>query len=208
MEHIVNSPTGPSTALPRVPPQGLPPRQESDPSRAPVVASAPVPSPPPAADTVTYHPGWEAFPELSDRERLVLCAVADVCRHTLGMPFESQGTMGLALGTSGDALRELRLFQGDYRELQRHLLNRALPLTARERTFAAIAADVLHGVLDAPFGVHLRAALSVGATRMDIKAVLGFCVQFDVEAARRGIRVANWLAIRATAGAAGPFCVA
>ena len=91
-------------------------------------------------DTLTYHQGWELFPELTDREKVVLCAVADICRQTLGMPFESHGTLGLTHGVSGDALRDLLIFQGDHAALQLHLSGAARHLTLRERVFCALTA--------------------------------------------------------------------
>jgi alkylhydroperoxidase/carboxymuconolactone decarboxylase family protein YurZ len=144
-------------------------------------------------DTVTYHPGWDAIPELSDREKVVLCVVADICRQTLGMPFESQGTMGLTHGVSGDALRELLMFQGDYTDLQMHLCTGTGQLTSRERIFAALTADVLHGALARALAVHLAEALSLGIAPADIRAVIRFCAQFGMTEAWHGLRAADQL---------------
>lgn len=154
-------------------------------------------------DTLTYHQGWEEFPELTDREKLALCVVADICRQTLGMPFESHGTMGLTHNVSGDALRELLIFQGGYTALQRHLRTAAPRLTARERIFGALAADVLHGVLDGFFALHLSAALALGARPADVRAVIRFCGQFGATAAWQGLRAADRL-LAATAAAQDP----
>ncbi|MBP2704991.1 carboxymuconolactone decarboxylase family protein [Microbispora sp. RL4-1S] len=53
---------------------------------------------------------WEGIPELTDREKVLLCLVADVCQQTLGLPFERHATMALEHGVSGDDLRELLRF--------------------------------------------------------------------------------------------------
>jgi alkylhydroperoxidase/carboxymuconolactone decarboxylase family protein YurZ len=144
-------------------------------------------------DTLTYHPGWDEFPELTDREKVALCVVADICRHTLGMPFESPSTMGLTHGVSGDALRELLLFQGGYAELQRHLYAGPARLTVRERVFGALTADVLHGVLDGVFAVHVTRALAIGASPADVRAVIRFSGRFGAAAAWHGLRAAERL---------------
>lgn len=148
-------------------------------------------------DTLTYHQGWDEFPELTDREKVTLCVVADICRQTLGMPFESQGTMGLTHNVSGDALRELLIFQGDYAGLQRHLYSATARLTVRERVFGALTADVLHGVLDGLFAVHVTRALATGATPADVRAVIRFSGQFGATAAWHGLRAAERLLPRA-----------
>ncbi|MFG1806081.1 carboxymuconolactone decarboxylase family protein [Streptomyces sp. NPDC049040] len=155
-------------------------------------------------DTVTYHQGWDDFPELTDREKVVLCVVADICRQTLGMPFESQGTMGLTHGVSEDALRELLIFQGDYSELQLHLDGSAQQLTARERAFGSLTADVLHGVLDGAFAAHVSRALAIGATPADVRAVIRFSGQFGTAEAWHGLRAADRL-LSGPAGLAGPI---
>jgi alkylhydroperoxidase/carboxymuconolactone decarboxylase family protein YurZ len=153
-------------------------------------------------DTLTYHQGWEDFPELTDREKLALCVVADICRQTLGMPFETHGTMGLTHNLSGDALRELLVFQGDYPALLRHLRTPGARLTARERTFGALTADVLHGVLDGVFAFHISAALAAGASPADVLAVVRFCGQFGAAQAWQGLRAAERL-LATAAGARG-----
>ncbi|WP_327291130.1 carboxymuconolactone decarboxylase family protein [Streptomyces sp. NBC_01198] len=155
-------------------------------------------------DTLTYHQGWDEFPELTDREKVVMCVVADICRQTLGMPFESQGTMGLTHGVSGDALRELLIFQGGYISLQRHLYAGAGQLTVRERIFGSLTADVLHGVLEGAFTVHVSRALAIGATADDVRAVIRFSGQFGAAEAWRGLRAAEPL-LAGDAGVADPF---
>ncbi|WP_329178944.1 carboxymuconolactone decarboxylase family protein [Streptomyces sp. NBC_01477] len=155
-------------------------------------------------DTVTYHQGWDGFPELSDREKVALYAVADICRQTLGMPCESQGTMGLTHGVSGDALCELLLFQGDYTELQRHLHTGTRQLTDRERAFGSLTSDVLHGVLNDTFAAHVSKALAIGATPADVRAVIRFSAQFGTTAAWHGLRAADRL-LDGPAGLADPF---
>lgn len=155
-------------------------------------------------DTLTYHQGWDLYPELTDREKVVLCIVADICRQTLGMPFESQGTMGLTHGMSADELRELLIFQGDYHELQLRLRDSALRLTVRERVFGALTADVLHGVLDGAFATHVSWALAIGASPVDVRAVIHFCRQFGLTKAWHGLRAANRLFAGAP-GVADPF---
>jgi alkylhydroperoxidase/carboxymuconolactone decarboxylase family protein YurZ len=53
---------------------------------------------------------WDGIPELSPREKVLLCVVADVCQQTLGAPFEEHVTMARRHGVSGDDLRELLRF--------------------------------------------------------------------------------------------------
>lgn len=53
---------------------------------------------------------WDGVPELSPREKVLLCVVADVCQQTLGVPFEGHVTMARQYGVSGDDLRELLRF--------------------------------------------------------------------------------------------------
>lgn len=155
-------------------------------------------------DTLTYHQGWDLYPELTAREKVVLCVVADICRQTLGMPFESQGTMGLTHGVSGDELRELLIFQGDYSELQAHLCDTTTRLTVRERVFGALTADVLHGALDGAFDAHVSWALAIGASPVDVRAVIRFCRQFGLTKAWHGLRTANRLLAEGP-GVADPF---
>ncbi|WUH93523.1 carboxymuconolactone decarboxylase family protein [Streptomyces sp. NBC_00433] len=155
-------------------------------------------------DTLTYHQGWDRFPELTDREKVVLCVVADICRQTLGMPFESHSTMGLTHGVSGDALRELLIFQGDYAELQRHLYAGTTRLTVRERVFGSLTADVLHGVLDGAFAVHVSRALAIGASPDDVRAVIRFSGLFGAAEAWHGLRAAEQV-LAGAPGVADPF---
>jgi hypothetical protein len=158
----------------------------------------------PPVDTLTYHQGWDEFPELSDREKVVLCVVADICRQTLGMPFESQATMGLTHGVADDALRELSVFQGGYAALQLHLGSAGRRLTPRERIFGALTADVLHGVLDGAFEVHTARALAIGVPPADVRAAIRFCGQFDTVEAWHGLRAAEPL-LPPDTGLADPF---
>jgi alkylhydroperoxidase/carboxymuconolactone decarboxylase family protein YurZ len=53
---------------------------------------------------------WEDTPELSTREKILLSLVADVCRQTLGLPFETHIAMAREHGLSADDLRELLRF--------------------------------------------------------------------------------------------------
>jgi alkylhydroperoxidase/carboxymuconolactone decarboxylase family protein YurZ len=53
---------------------------------------------------------WEGLPELSTREKVLLCVVADVCQQTLGLSFEQHVAIGLEHGVSGDDFRELLRF--------------------------------------------------------------------------------------------------
>ncbi|MFC4587616.1 carboxymuconolactone decarboxylase family protein [Sphaerisporangium corydalis] len=53
---------------------------------------------------------WEGIPELTTREKILLCLVADVCQQTLGLPFELHVTMGLDHGLTADDLREMLRF--------------------------------------------------------------------------------------------------
>ncbi|MEV8632922.1 carboxymuconolactone decarboxylase family protein [Streptosporangium sp. NPDC051023] len=53
---------------------------------------------------------WEGIPELTTREKILLCLVADVCQQTLGLPFETHVTMAAEHGLSADDLRELLRF--------------------------------------------------------------------------------------------------
>ncbi|TDD89539.1 hypothetical protein E1293_04845 [Actinomadura darangshiensis] len=53
---------------------------------------------------------WEGTPELTTREKALLCVVADVCQQTLGLPFERHAAMALENGVTGDDLRELLRF--------------------------------------------------------------------------------------------------
>lgn len=53
---------------------------------------------------------WDGTGELSPREKVLLCLVADVCQQTLGLPFEEHVTMASRYGVSGDDLRELLRF--------------------------------------------------------------------------------------------------
>ncbi|MDX6314653.1 MAG: hypothetical protein QOF84_2182 [Streptomyces sp.] len=60
-------------------------------------------------NAATDRQAWSA-PELTTREKVLLCLVADVCQQTLGLPFELHVTMGLEHGLSADDLRELLRF--------------------------------------------------------------------------------------------------
>jgi alkylhydroperoxidase/carboxymuconolactone decarboxylase family protein YurZ len=53
---------------------------------------------------------WEGIPELTVREKVLLCVVADVCQQTLGLPFELHVKMAQEHGISADDLRELLRF--------------------------------------------------------------------------------------------------
>lgn len=55
----------------------------------------------------TDHHVWEGIPELTMREKVLLCIVAHVCQQTLGLPFELHVIKGLEHGVSADDLREL-----------------------------------------------------------------------------------------------------
>jgi alkylhydroperoxidase/carboxymuconolactone decarboxylase family protein YurZ len=61
----------------------------------------------------TVAHAW-AVPQLTDREKVFLCVVADVCQPSLGMPFELHVRAGLARGVStGDIRALLRLVAYD-----------------------------------------------------------------------------------------------
>jgi alkylhydroperoxidase/carboxymuconolactone decarboxylase family protein YurZ len=49
---------------------------------------------------------WE-IPELSTREKILLCVVADVCEQTLSLPFELHVTTGLEHGVPIEDIREM-----------------------------------------------------------------------------------------------------
>ena len=53
---------------------------------------------------------WAEIPELTAREKVLLCVVADVCQQTLGLPFELHVTMGREHGVDADDLREMLRF--------------------------------------------------------------------------------------------------
>jgi alkylhydroperoxidase/carboxymuconolactone decarboxylase family protein YurZ len=53
---------------------------------------------------------WAEMPELTMREKVLLCVVADVCQQTLGLPFELHVRMGLDHGVTADDLREMLRF--------------------------------------------------------------------------------------------------
>jgi alkylhydroperoxidase/carboxymuconolactone decarboxylase family protein YurZ len=53
---------------------------------------------------------WDGIPELTTREKILLCVVADVCQQTLGTPFELHVAMARRNGVSADELRELLRF--------------------------------------------------------------------------------------------------
>jgi alkylhydroperoxidase/carboxymuconolactone decarboxylase family protein YurZ len=58
----------------------------------------------------TDHNVWAEIPELTAREKVLLCVVADVCQQTLGLPFELHVTMGREHGVDADDLREMLRF--------------------------------------------------------------------------------------------------
>lgn len=58
----------------------------------------------------TDHALWDGITELSGREKSLLCLVADVCRQTLGAPFEHHVALARKNGVSPDDLRELLRF--------------------------------------------------------------------------------------------------
>ncbi|GAA2212833.1 carboxymuconolactone decarboxylase family protein [Nonomuraea monospora] len=53
---------------------------------------------------------WNEIPELSAREKALLCLTADVCQQTLGLPFAQHVRMAADSGVSADDLRELLRF--------------------------------------------------------------------------------------------------
>ncbi|MFC4906665.1 carboxymuconolactone decarboxylase family protein [Actinomadura gamaensis] len=53
---------------------------------------------------------WDGLPELSRREKALLCLVADVCEQTLGSPFERHVRLAYENGASPDDVRELLRF--------------------------------------------------------------------------------------------------
>ncbi|RFU41219.1 carboxymuconolactone decarboxylase family protein [Actinomadura logoneensis] len=53
---------------------------------------------------------WDGLPELSGREKALLCLVADICQQTLGTPFERHVRLAYDNGLSPDDLRELLRF--------------------------------------------------------------------------------------------------
>jgi alkylhydroperoxidase/carboxymuconolactone decarboxylase family protein YurZ len=58
----------------------------------------------------TDHNVWEQLPELTAREKILLCVVADVCQQTLGLPFELHVTAAREHGVDADDLREMLRF--------------------------------------------------------------------------------------------------
>ncbi|MEW9547300.1 carboxymuconolactone decarboxylase family protein [Nonomuraea sp. NPDC050783] len=52
----------------------------------------------------------EEIPELSPREKALLCLAADVCQQTLGLPFEQHVRLAAEHGVTADDLRELIRF--------------------------------------------------------------------------------------------------
>jgi alkylhydroperoxidase/carboxymuconolactone decarboxylase family protein YurZ len=58
----------------------------------------------------TDHNVWEEIPQLTAREKVLLCVVADVCQQTLGLPFEQHVTMAREHGVDADDLREMLRF--------------------------------------------------------------------------------------------------
>ncbi|WP_327102690.1 carboxymuconolactone decarboxylase family protein [Nonomuraea glycinis] len=53
---------------------------------------------------------WDECPELTTREKVLLCLTADVCQQTLGLPFQRHVTMAADCGLSADDLREMLRF--------------------------------------------------------------------------------------------------
>ncbi|HEY0541791.1 MAG TPA: carboxymuconolactone decarboxylase family protein [Actinoallomurus sp.] len=53
---------------------------------------------------------WDGIPELTTREKILLCVVADVCQQTLGLPFELHVAMARRHDVSADDLREMLRF--------------------------------------------------------------------------------------------------
>ncbi|GAA4968638.1 alkylhydroperoxidase/carboxymuconolactone decarboxylase family protein YurZ [Nonomuraea thailandensis] len=53
---------------------------------------------------------WEEVPELTRREKALLCLTADVCQQTLGLSFQRHVAMAADCGLSADDLRELLRF--------------------------------------------------------------------------------------------------
>jgi alkylhydroperoxidase/carboxymuconolactone decarboxylase family protein YurZ len=100
---------------------------------------------------------WEEIPELTTREKVLLCLTADVCQQTLGLPFHPPVTRAADCGLSADDLRELARLTGLEREHslpaptgQGHEVNAngtgsPIPEPMRQ-TVAA---------LDAPFGIYM-----------------------------------------------------
>jgi alkylhydroperoxidase/carboxymuconolactone decarboxylase family protein YurZ len=58
----------------------------------------------------TDHDVWARIPELTAREKALLCVVADVCQQTLGLPFELHVMTAREHGVDADDLRELLRF--------------------------------------------------------------------------------------------------
>jgi len=58
----------------------------------------------------TDHNVWARLPELTAREKILLCVVADVCQQTLGLPFELHVTAAREHGVDADDLREMLRF--------------------------------------------------------------------------------------------------
>jgi alkylhydroperoxidase/carboxymuconolactone decarboxylase family protein YurZ len=53
---------------------------------------------------------WDEIPELTPREKVLLCITADVCQQTLGLPFQEHVTMAADCGLSADDLYEALRF--------------------------------------------------------------------------------------------------
>jgi alkylhydroperoxidase/carboxymuconolactone decarboxylase family protein YurZ len=191
-----------------------------------------------------------ALPQLSVREKVLLCVVADVCEQTLSLPFELHVTMGLEHGVPAEDIREMiRLIAYDsgypaalaalerlaaiererglpdstgegydidangsgspmpsevrasllemdarfaeHMDLQSRMRAGITRLSIRERAFASIIVDVLYQTLDETFSIHVRRAISGGATPDDVRAVLTFGAQFGVTRPWRALRVLN-----------------
>jgi 4-carboxymuconolactone decarboxylase len=61
-------------------------------------------------------------------------------------------------------------------------------LTARERSLACLATDVLHQTLDESFHLHVRLAIAAGADRPAIEAVLLLVAEYGLAKAWRAFR--------------------
>ncbi|MER6574366.1 carboxymuconolactone decarboxylase family protein [Nonomuraea sp. NPDC001023] len=78
---------------------------------------------------------WDEVPELTRREKVLLCLTADVCQQTLGLPFEQHVTMAADCGLSADDLREMLCFVA-YDSGYPAALTALARLTELERTHA------------------------------------------------------------------------
>jgi alkylhydroperoxidase/carboxymuconolactone decarboxylase family protein YurZ len=80
---------------------------------------------------------------------------------------------------------------GGFMELQSDMIGKVAGLSVRERAFAAITCDVLYQTLEETFRIHTGRALSAGAGRDDVRAVLRFTAQFGVTKTWKAFRALN-----------------